>query len=233
MNIKIESVEEMFRWKLSEKILNQYGLKKLYYKSVEDVNRSLTESLNWPKELDVLYSFLLVYKLGLITINENRFLEIKEEMKKEWNIKLINTNSKEFLFRCSKDDAYKEFNNCNEITDFLKMYFSIGNVIPIWPGGNEARGKSGLYDIPELFFNRYSVWTNVLIKHYETAYLDDVLKGNYFIFSKDEFKDIKNFVTRIKKDNQVYFDYLASRSKVIREREKLLLNYLGKTVELN
>lgn len=81
MNIKIESVEEMFRWKLSEKILNQYGLKKLYYKSVEDVNRSLTESLNWPKELDVLYSFLLVYKLGLITINENRFLEIKEEMK--------------------------------------------------------------------------------------------------------------------------------------------------------
>lgn len=61
------------------------------------------------------------------------------------------------MFKCSKNKEFVLLNNSPELLDFLKLYYSIGNVIPMWPGGNEVRGKKGIYDLPELFFNMYPI----------------------------------------------------------------------------
>lgn len=227
-HIEFDSVEDMFRWKLEQEDLNKYSLEKIKYKSVEKENKEYAKMLGWPQELDVLYSFLLVYKLGLIMTNNDRFDKMKNEIKEEWNVKSINTNSTKFLFRCSQDKAYKKFNSNEHIKKFLKLYFSIGNVIPIWPGGNEARGKCGLYDIPELFFDKHIIWTKVLIQNYETAFLNEVINGTHFKFEEKEKQDINNFLLRIKEDNNVYFNYLESRNTIIIEREKKLRTYIDK-----
>lgn len=212
-DIKIESVEEFFRWRLSQNFLESYNLEKINHQSVEEANRKIAGLLEWPKELDVLYSFLLIYKLGLEATNNVRFMEIKKDMQRE--IAHLNTNSPNFLFKCSRDPVYQDFNKKINETEFLKVYFSIGNLIPIWPGGNECRGKSGIYDIPEIFFKNHPVWTNTLIDHYKTAYLDDVVNVTYPV-------DIET----LKNDKEEYFKYIAHRRYVILKREEKVLGYL-------
>lgn len=49
-------------------------------------------------------------------------------------------------------DNFLKLNMLKELKDFLSVYNSIGNIIPIWPGGNESRDKFGCYDLPELYF---------------------------------------------------------------------------------
>lgn len=45
----------------------------------------------------------------------------------------------------------------------LPKYFDVGNVIPIWPGGNENKGKTkGCFDIQELYFAKYYDWFKAL-----------------------------------------------------------------------
>lgn len=236
---KLNSVEEWFRWKLSEEVLKKYELNKIKYKSVEEENRDLAKVLGWKGEIDVLYSFLLLYKLGLQVVNETRFKQIKTEVKNKWGIQRLNESCPEFIFICSQDAAYTDFNNCPEIVKFVKLYFSIGNVIPIWPGGNEARGKKGVYDMPEFFFNKDDIWTKTLIEEYKNIHLDSIINNDKFLVCRQKestgytikgysgiFKDIREFKKLIMSNNQIYFDYLIRRNNVIIKREEQLNKYI-------
>ena len=49
---------------------------------------------------------------------------------------------------------YKELNKLIESVGFIKYYDYPGNVIPIWPGASENRGKSYCFDIPDLYFGK-------------------------------------------------------------------------------
>ncbi len=56
----------------------------------------------------------------------------------------------------------KALNSYMEIS-ILPKYFDVGNVIPIWPGGNENKGKTkGCFDIQELYFAKYYDWFKAL-----------------------------------------------------------------------
>ena len=184
--------------------------------------------------------------LGLTVVNNNRFEELFKEEKERQNNNKLCRYSTNFLHKCSNDEAFIRLNESPELVNFIKLYFSIGNVIPIWPGGNEVRGKMGIYDIPELFFNKYRTWTLELIRQYQNAYIDSVLNNDMFLVchkSKDKgytikgyqksFNNIKVFKECIKDktntDNYTgfYFDYLKRRIKIIKRREIKLKEWLN------
>ena len=139
----IETIDELFRWRLSANECQALKVNPISELSVEKKNKKATDKLGWNVETDVLYSFLLTYKLGLEIINETRVAEIKKDILREKGIPRLNNNSPMFLYRCSKDPAFTKLNESDEYKEFISLYFSLGNVIPIWPGGNEARGKKG------------------------------------------------------------------------------------------
>jgi hypothetical protein len=44
-----------------------------------------------------------------------------------------------------------------------------------------------MYDIPELYFSKYEIWTRILNELYKNAYLDDVLNSKLTFDNKDSF----------------------------------------------
>lgn len=244
---KLDTVDDMFCWK--QNIKNPKNKKHIYPKSVEQVNSILTNpsnshaSLGW-KNTDVLYSFLLIYYLGLKTIDSSRFEQLFQQEKEFQNNPKLCRYSTKFLHKCSKDEKFKEFNKSPQLVEFINNYFSIGNVIPIWPGGNEARGKMGLYDIPELFFNEHKLWAQALCRQYPNAFIDEVIKNDTFlvIYKKDNFctlkgynnsfKNLKEFENCVKENTDIknytgfYFDYMQRRTAIIKTREVKLMEWL-------
>lgn len=49
-------------------------------------------------------------------------------------------------------EEFKELNNLKELRDFIHIYESLGNLIPVWPGANSHRGVFGVYDLADLYF---------------------------------------------------------------------------------
>lgn len=227
---KINTVEEFFRWRLPSSTLAKYGLKPLPYKSVEQENSKELAVLGWENP-DTLYSFLLIYKLGLEVVNSKHFNELLKQQK--LNNKRFNSNSPEFLFLCSREEEYKDLNK--KLESFLKLYFNIGNLMPMWPGGNEAKGKSGLYDVPELFFNKQSYWVDCLVKKYTNTYLDEVINNDKFVLIKDYgtmthnglFNSLLYFKSTVLSDKVFYFDYIKHREDVIINRTQLLNDWIN------
>lgn len=242
---KINSVDEMFRWKLDNEFLKNYNLTSINYPSVEIANKeyttiqeSVNPSLHW-ELTDVLYSFTLIYYLGLTTTNELRFNDLLDSEKKASNNNHLCPFSTKFLFKCSLDKGFTTLNTSHELLDFIYNYFSLGNVIPIWPGGNESRGKMGIFDIPELFFNSYPRWTTELLKQNQNAYLDSIISNELFLISrknesgltlkgyKNAFQNLNTFKDYLKNNQQFYFDYLIRCNNIIKNRKKLLSDELG------
>ena len=189
-------------------------------KSVESYHTEDIKDLGWIEETDVLYSFLLCYKLGLEIVCEKAF-KTKIKGAKDENTRL-NTNSPNFLRSCAEDDAFKKVNNSKPIKEFLKLYFSIGNVIPMWPGGNSCKGIKGIYDSPEVFFNMYPEWTETLREKYkEKGFLDSVMKYRL----ESMFKTVD---TLRKMTSAEYFAYITKRCEIIAEREKAIKEWLAK-----
>lgn len=237
---QLNSVSEMFRWKLTPReLVNE---EPIAYPSVEWANRDLVNKLKW-EELDVLYSFTLIYYLGLMVVNNKRFEELFEKEKYEQQNNRLCCYSTRFLYKCSTDRDFKEYNEASELKDFIQVYFSIGNVIPIWPGGNELKGKMGIFDIPEWFFKKYPKWTKALIELYPNAFLKPVIENNSFFISNDQmyaisgyensFNDLNSFIKCVKNKlhnddcKNFYFDYLKRRTVIIKQRENEIINYLN------
>ena len=244
-NSKITTIDEIFRWKLGSAQCKRLSIDPVVHRSVEEINKETSKRIGWTDYNDVLYSFLLTYKLGLEIISEDDFNRCAGEYIKEYKEKFkscnLNTNSTRFLYYCSKDDAFKSLNGRKEYEDFIKLYFSIGNLIPVWPGGNEARGKMGVYDMPEIFFGKYIEYTKVLAKQYKETKLDEIINANGWIVcrrEKDglkirisekeaEFGSIKELKDEMKKDNELYYYYLRHRNKVIEKRKEKIEQYLS------
>lgn len=218
-----DCVEDMFRWKLTSRQCKTYQIEPLKHLTVEQANAESIRDLKWDADVDVLYSFLLVYKLGLEIKNNTRFQELKKEFKNQYSNlgKSLNPNSTAFLYFCSQDKEYQELNQNPCMKTFLSLYFTIGNVIPIWPGGNEARGKLGIYDIPELFFNAYPKWTAELIRQYQNININEVVHYDPFFVCSGKERNVYT-ITELKRrmtaQNQIYYDYLAHRNAIIQKR---------------
>jgi uncharacterized protein with ParB-like and HNH nuclease domain len=175
--------------------------------------------------------------LGLKVTDNDVFTEIYKQEKAKMPRKRLSQNSPAFLHTCSIAPEFRKFNESEELNAFLKVYFSIGNVIPIWPGGNTARGVMGLYDIPEIFFRIYSEWTQRLIELYPNACLGAVTRSDFMVQRKREngynikyydriFETKKQFEELVMDNKQAYYDYLVRRRSVIESRECELNNMM-------
>ena len=156
----MKSVEEFVRWK------NEPG------KTLETMLEDTTTALGWD-ETDTLYSFYGIYAIGLkayypkeFECYKNNVTIMSKKGEKVYSNEFIRTNY----------DKFTKFNNSENLKEFLKNYLTIGNLIPIWPGGNVHKGKSS-YDLPEIYFNLHIKMSQALIEVYKHSYMEDIIEN--------------------------------------------------------
>lgn len=218
----IKTVEDMVNWKNNKNSL-----------SVEEYNKDKIRILGW-ETTDVLYFFLSIYVIGMLVFYPQKY-EVP-------NIKIIESNSRKTVYSNKfVKDNYKECKKLNEYLEksgFISHYFDIGNVIPIWPGGNRDRGMCYCYDLPEIYFNKEQnkKWFEQLKAMYKNAFLDDILKMNLWFCNKDRrineppivnFQDTKTFLDSVKVNEFFYNEFINRIIGIINERTAHLNKYIN------
>lgn len=221
---KPQTVAGILNWKLEKDYTDVPSIEKL------KENLPYTNRCGGPNQTDVLYSFLGIYTLGVWVYNRDKEQSYSaftsEKIKRRQ--KLYSTS---FLAKLQYgieniDINVDELNNNEQMQKFVKNYFSVGNLIPIWPGGNICRGNSNFFDIPELFFSKYSEWYKILLDlKKDCAFLDGF--NDYMLSSKEEFifknrfSSLKNFLDSIAEEKN-YNDFLDHVNTVIESRTECI-----------
>ena len=148
-------------------------------RDVETWFKPETSALTWGKTVDVMYSFKSIYALGVWAYNfssgnfeiKNNKLRYRPEDCLLWNGDL--------LLRIQDYDKYglaQKLNNNEDMKYFARHYFSLGNLMPIWPGGNVSKGNqnNAFFDIPELYYHYHRTWFDVIRRGFENVFLDDL-----------------------------------------------------------
>ena len=189
----VYTVNDYYEWKL----------KTTGSDSVENINLEAASILKWDR-LDTLYSFQKIYQIGLQ-------LPVYSEQLQDARSRIVgNISSRKTQYELSK---YMKDLNCGiENTGFLSVYFQLGNVIPIWPGGNQDKGAG--YDLPETYFRDNMYWTQALLQKYDNACMEEILDNNIDL-------------DKIKTDETAYFDYLVTRMDIITSRTKSLTKIIN------
>lgn len=221
-----KTVKELLEWKISNK---KTCTDKNWPLSVEEFikNKEYTRKCNEKNQTDVLYSFLGIYAIGIWTYNKTKSPGV---FKMDTNkLRVLNKNgqyqclcSKQFLFELQDKRINKiEVEDLNQFLEstFVPVYFEVGNLIPMWPGGNIEKGNqnNGYMDIPELFFHRYTKWFEELAT-YEESFLDGVGAK----VKEDRFKSFNDFLKSVEtvEKYQEYVNYavdnIISRTKHIK-----------------
>lgn len=236
------NVVEMLEWKLETSFSN--------IESVEEENPRYTEICSGSSQADVLYSFLGIYALGVWVYNKKKNQDINDfqsEIRNKLSERMkkgINQHFYSTLFQLAiqdigeNDEIFNDaaegrvsaiksleinvdtLNENTELQTFISNYFSVGNVIPIWPGGNELKGKSGVFDIPELFFAKYREWYNVLLDLTGNfAYLDKFNQD--FNCNFEKYESLDKFLNSISSIEE-YTKYLKHVNEIIDTRTNLI-----------
>ena len=185
--------------------------------SVESKHKEITDKFEW-SHTDVLYSFLGIYALGVYAYNKNNGhfyvtdYQIKDT-KHDTNIYCLN-----YLYIIQSDSEY-ELNELNKyVEDFIACWSKLGNVFPIWPGGNKARGnaKIGCFDIPERCFATEYEWFLALRRIYkDTIHFDGYIDIGTPKLSK--YSTLENFLKTIDTPDK-YKEFLKRICKIIEDR---------------
>lgn len=206
------------------------------FESVEKKLEKETKILGW-EYTDVLYSFLGVYAIGLYAFDKEKSLEKQfyRRIEDGFVIFVGDTNqrlySNNYILKMLKEskqsDNFSKLNQLKELKEFLSVYNSIGNVIPVWPGGNESRGKFGCYDLPELYFldKKIAPWTKYLLKKYDLNLFPDIDNINSLLDIKDnqDLNDKPKIVKFLDDLNvKLYREYLERVVENIKKREEYL-----------
>lgn len=144
----------------------------LKYDKLEDIHKNTTADLGWGRYTDVLYSFLGIFTLGIYiyenekskyTIGNDNVIRIAGTRQCLYSRKYISTHF----------GKYSELAKTDELKKFANVYSTVGNIIPIWPGGNEFKGKMKCYDIPDIFFDQCGEMEKVYIEHVLKKKIED------------------------------------------------------------
>ena len=143
VQLPIGSVNEFLQWKTNNNIAPA---------SVEKCNSEYTELCGGEKLADVLFSFLGIYAIGVWVYNkelegifrtDNNKIWVRTGSDNKYNQILSSAN---FLLMLQTEKiAGINVESLNEtMNQFVKVYFKVGNVIPIWPGGNTLKGNQNM-----------------------------------------------------------------------------------------
>ena len=135
------SIDAIFKWKNSVK------------KSVEKTHEKDKYVSSWDK-IDVMYSFIGIYQIGIYAFYPEKckrtdYVIRCKETNKYFSLKyLTELHNDESRYR-----AFSELNKVIEESGLIEIIDSVGNVIPVWPGGNTDRGtRAYCFDIPDIYF---------------------------------------------------------------------------------
>ncbi|MCH5280933.1 MAG: hypothetical protein J1E61_05640 [Lachnospiraceae bacterium] len=187
--------------------------------SVEKENKAFTDKLGW-KITDVLYSFQGIYAIGVYIYYPKCFSDktnIKIYVKEKQNLKGQLLYSGSYLQK--NYTSFSKVNELPEIKEFLKSYYKLGNLIPIWPGGNVSRGMAQCYDIPNVYFNSENKreFSRFFFSDFcSNAHMEEILSEN------QKYTDIKTLLNMNTKDYREFLEYIVG---VIDNRTKKLINY--------
>lgn len=101
-----------------------------------------------------------------------------------------------------------------EEQQFIDVYETVGNVIPVWPGANVHRGQFCCYDCPDIYFNNEKIRDHALAFYnkYSNSYMcgdDAIIAGIYNNMS------VKNLINM---DKDEYENYIEHAINVIKWR---------------
>ncbi|MBQ6675981.1 MAG: hypothetical protein IJM75_07610 [Ruminococcus sp.] len=216
---------KLLEWKNSSKSKKEHNGWPI---SVEYNNKDIKKLWGEECECDTLYSFLGIYAIGIWAYNHTdypKLFEIKENTinvkkspykKQDWR----NLWSKKYCYKIQKGKHKIKVGELNkDIKPFVNVYFSVGNVIPIWPGGNTNKGNiySCSMDIPEIYFKKYRSWFDILKNKYPNAYLEKL------DISNERFNSLKIFLNSVDTPDK-YKKFLEYIVDVIKYREKSINN---------
>lgn len=226
------TVQDILGWKLKNSsviIVGKRDEKEQQITSIESWNQEYTDLCGGEDTTDVLYSFLSIYALGVWVYNkdleifqcdENR-IKVRTKKDGKYNQYLY---SKKFLLSLQKKPiAGIQVKELNEfLQNFIKVFFSVGNLIPMWPGGNTLKGNqnNGFMDIPELYFTKYEAWYKFLAQH-ENAYLQEMTR--YMKENKENLGSLKSFLGMFHSIED-YKNYVEHIIEIIINREKAIKN---------
>lgn len=210
------TVKEILEWK--------NGINKENWPtSIEKLNYNYTNKCGGCDMTDVLFSFLGIYAIGVWVFNKNIDGLFKIEKNKIKTLKEENSKchkqilcSKKFLLRLQNEEVNNiKVDNLNKCLEgFVGNYFNVGNLIPMWPGGNNLKGNQnkGFLDIPELFFRKYLYWYEKLNEHPQ-AWLT---KMNEQV-NNTRFDSLESFLGSIDSEEE-YINYIKNAVGIIEYR---------------
>ena len=120
--------------------------------------------------------------------------------------------SEDFILSCV--DKCRELNNYQGLQQFIDVCETVGNVIPVWPGGNVYRGQFCCYDCPDIYFNNEKIRDHALAFYnkYSNSYMcgdDAIIAGIYKNMS------VKSLINM---DKDEYENYIEHAINVIKWR---------------
>lgn len=212
------TVKEILEWK------NSTG-RRNWSESVEKYNHEYTEKCGGTGMTDVLFSFLGIYAIGVWVFNKNIDGLFKIEKNKIKTLQEENGEyhkqilcSKIFLLRLQNEKVNGiNVDVLNEhLKGFVDTYFNVGNLVPMWPGGNTLKGNQnmGFLDIPELFFRKYSYWYGKLNEHPQ-AWLKEM---NVEVdVEHTRFNSLESFLISVNSPKK-YVEYVNNAVRIIKDR---------------
>jgi len=215
------TVEDILKWKNG---INEGN----WPKSVEDYNDNYTKKCGGSDMTDVFFSFLGLYAIGvwvfnkhidgLFKIEKNKIKTLRENKKGYHQILC----SKRFLLSLQSEKINNidvvQLNEC--LKEFSNKYFDVGNLIPMWPGGNCLKGNQnkGFMDIPEIFFRKYLYWYGKLADHSQSW-----LSGMNERVKDTRFDSLKDFLSSIDSPEK-YINYINDLVNIIEDRTEQIIN---------
>ena len=199
-------------------------------KSMEAWFESETKALIWGERIDVMYSFMSIYALGIWAYNSDNedfcIADFKRSSSKlfykldkclVWNGDYLNRVQ-------GNDQIVGKLNNNPDMLHFARHYFSLGNLMPIWPGGNVPKGdqNNSFFDIPELYFHYHRTWFDVIKRGFENVFLDDLFTevgATYDHGLKDFFNSVHS--------EETYNAFLHHVVTVIKTREEKIRKWMS------
>lgn len=158
---------------------------------------------------DVLYSFKGIYTLG-INVFYPELVELRGRIIRPKGEGRRLVYSQAYLE--ANYSRFKKLNSLTELKFFIDKYEEIGNIIPIWPGGNVHRGQFQCYDIPNVYFNNPKI--SSFVESYNSSIVED----------KNKIPNLKNYSIDdlIHMDEAQYKNFLVEIVSKIDERTRLL-----------
>lgn len=195
--MKLQSVEEFFQKR----------------EAVEKYNEDKIIKLNWECP-DVLFSFRGIYAIGVFVHYRQLFVDnVKTDIMVKDEKKATRQRLYSDKFLSENYPKFSDVNDLPEMKNFLEHYYDIGNIIPTWPGANVNRGMAHCYDIPNVYFKRYTKFTELVYGNvYTSAFIEEILDN-------DKYDTVEKL---LKLKPEQYVEFLKYIVSIIKNRNEQL-----------